>query len=376
MVPSITANLASTVGCVGTPLSVTASALQTNVNSSLTYEWFQLNSSAPYVDYYNAISVSPPSSSPTYTPTVAGRYFCRVKGGSCSWYNTPVVTVNDLPSVNASAGTCSGSNTADITGTISGATAPYSINWTGGSSTLNPAGNFSIIGLSSGTYNITVTDANGCSTSIPTPITINCGSSCTNPTIDTQPTDITECLNAAQQLSVTATGATLTYQWYSNTTNSTTGIDVTNLGSSNGAQTATYTPPSGTAGTIYYFVIVNSTTCATTSNPVTVVVNPNNTAATPPSSTTVCLNAAIAPSITITTTGATGITNDGVSGANVLPAGVSATWASNTITISGTPTVSGTFNYSILLTGGCGTVNATGTITVQTQPSIIFLSPP
>jgi hypothetical protein len=105
-------------------------------------------------------------------------------------------------------------------------------------------------------------------------------------------------------------------------------------------------------------------------------VNPNNTAATPPSSTTVCLNAAIAPSITINTTGATGITNEGVSGANVLPAGVSATWASNTITISGTPTVSGTFNYSILLTGGCGTVNATGTITVQTQPSIIFLSPP
>jgi hypothetical protein len=37
---------------------------------------------------------------------------------------------------------------------------------------------------------------------------------------------------------------------------------------------------------------------------------------------------------------------------------------SNTITISGTPTVSGTFNYSIPLTGGCGAVNATGTITV------------
>jgi hypothetical protein len=43
---------------------------------------------------------------------------------------------------------------------------------------------------------------------------------------------------------------------------------------------------------------------------------------------------------------------------------VSATWALNTITISGTPTASGTFNYSIPLTGGCGAVNATGTITV------------
>jgi hypothetical protein len=66
------------------------------------------------------------------------------------------------------------------------------------------------------------------------------------------------------------------------------------------------------------------------------------------------------PDITHTTTGASGI---GI--ATGLPAGVSAAWASNTITISGTPTESGTFNYSIPLSGGCGSVNATGTITVR-----------
>jgi hypothetical protein len=71
-----------------------------------------------------------------------------------------------------------------------------------------------------------------------------------------------------------------------------------------------------------------------------------------------CINTALT-SITHTTTGATGIgTPSG------LPTGVTATWAANTITISGTPTQSGTFNYSIPLTGGCGTVSATGTITV------------
>ena len=63
--------------------------------------------------------------------------------------------------------------------------------------------------------------------------------------------------------------------------------------------------------------------------------------------------------ITHTTTGATGI-----GAATGLPAGVTAAWAANTITISGTPTAAGVFNYSIPLTGGCGTVNATGTITV------------
>jgi hypothetical protein len=61
--------------------------------------------------------------------------------------------------------------------------------------------------------------------------------------------------------------------------------------------------------------------------------------------------------ITHATTGATGIGT-----ATGLPAGVTAAFA-NTITI-GTPTVSGTFNYTIPLTGGCGAVNATGTITV------------
>jgi hypothetical protein len=88
-------------------------------------------------------------------------------------------------------------------------------------------------------------------------------------------------------------------------------------------------------------------------------VNPDNTSATPSSSPSVCLGAAISPSITISTTGATGIGT-----ATSLPTGVSAAWSGNTITISGTPTASGIFNYTIPLSGGCGTVNATGTITV------------
>ncbi|MBS7256167.1 fibronectin type III domain-containing protein [Flavobacterium branchiicola] len=88
-----------------------------------------------------------------------------------------------------------------------------------------------------------------------------------------------------------------------------------------------------------------------------------NTAGVASSSPTVCAHSAMTD-ITHTTTGATGI---GV--ATGLPAGVTASWASNTITISGTPTVDGTFNYSIPLTGGCGAVAATGTITVNPLPA-------
>ncbi|MFN5369862.1 MAG: proprotein convertase P-domain-containing protein, partial [Bacteroidia bacterium] len=115
--------------------------------------------------------------------------------------------------------------------------------------------------------------------------------------------------------------------------------------------------PSGT--TTYSLTVTNSCGCSTTANS-TITVTAANTAGTPSTSPSLCVNTALSPEITIATTGATGI------GAPTgLPAGVTATWAANTITISGTPTASGTFNYSIPLTGGCGTLSATGTITVN-----------
>ncbi|MDI1321413.1 MAG: hypothetical protein PSV36_01615, partial [Algoriphagus sp.] len=104
----------------------------------------------------------------------------------------------------------------------------------------------------------------------------------------------------------------------------------------------------------------------------TITVTPNNTVTPAPVISPVCINTALT-SFTHTTTGATGIANNGVAGANGLPAGVSAAWAGNTITISGTPTASGTFNYSIPLTGGCGSVNAAGTIIVNPEATV---SPP
>ena len=76
----------------------------------------------------------------------------------------------------------------------------------------------------------------------------------------------------------------------------------------------------------------------------------------PPTTTTyVCMGTSL--TITHATTGATGIGSP-----SDLPPGVSATWASNTITISGSPSQSGTFNYTIPITGGTGPVSAQGTI--------------
>jgi hypothetical protein len=52
-----------------------------------------------------------------------------------------------------------------------------------------------------------------------------------------------------------------------------------------------------------------------------------------------------------------------------LPAGVTGNWAADVVTISGTPTAIGTFNYTVTLTGGCGNITATGSITVNQNPT-------
>ena len=84
----------------------------------------------------------------------------------------------------------------------------------------------------------------------------------------------------------------------------------------------------------------------------------------------VCISTAMTD-ITFSTTGATGI------GTPLnLPAGVEALWAADVITISGTPAATGTFSYIIPLTGGCGTVAATGTITVNDLPTITVSTSP
>ena len=122
------------------------------------------------------------------------------------------------------------------------------------------------------------------------------------------------------------------------------------------------TPTTTTAGSTTYYVSQASNTspnCESNRASLVATVSQINTATAPSANPTLCSNTALSPNITITTTGATGIgTSTG------LPAGLAAAWSGNTITVSGTPTAAGTFNYSIPLSGGCGSITATGTITV------------
>ncbi len=85
------------------------------------------------------------------------------------------------------------------------------------------------------------------------------------PTISIQPsiTAQAKCINvAATPLTVTATGTNIAYQWYSNTTNTNTGGSLIT-----GANSATYTPSTATAGIAYYYVVISGAcTPSVTSN--------------------------------------------------------------------------------------------------------------
>lgn len=96
--------------------------------------------------------------------------------------------------------------------------------------------------------------------------------------ITNQPTVATYDVNAANvnglKFAVSATGvAAFSYQWYSNTTNSTVGgREITTNGTSN-----TYTPPVTTAGTTYYYCIASAGVLSVTSDVVAVaVLNPSD----------------------------------------------------------------------------------------------------
>jgi gliding motility-associated-like protein len=152
-----------------------------------------------------------------------------------------------------------------------------------------------------------------------------------------------------------------------------TGLTATFSGNaSNGSITINGTP---TQSGSFNYTIPLTGGCGNVNATGTITVTPNNTvtlsSASGTNPQTRCINTAIA-TITFATTGATGIGSS-----TGLPPGVTASWSNNIITISGTPTAAGTFNYAIPLVGGCGTLNATGTIIVNntTLPSFAAVGP-
>lgn len=122
-------------------------------------------------------------------------------------------------------------------------------------------------------------------------------------------------------------------------------------------------------GTFNYTVSTVSA-CGSASLTGTIIVNPNVTLvlSTGDDTQTLCVDTAITTIVYQSANGATGISVTG------LPAGVTGTLAGDLLTISGTPTVTGTFNYTVTTIGGCSSASLSGTIVVNalTTPTFGF----
>ncbi|NOU19150.1 MAG: hypothetical protein HOO91_16455, partial [Bacteroidales bacterium] len=257
--------------------------------------------------------------------------------------------------------TCNGNNNGTITAVASGGTAPYTYTLKLGVAIIATNATGSFTNLAPGTYTVTVKDnVPACTSLVSSNIVL---SQPTVLTVTVTPNPATTCVNVALPLTATPVGGNggNTYAW-----TAPTGGSFNNPNS----QTPNYTH--NLAGAFTANVIVTDSKGCTANGSTNITVTPNATitlsSAAGTDAQTRCINTAIT-NITYSIGGSG-------TGASVigLPAGVSGTFAAGVFTISGTPTASGTFNYTVTATGTCAPATALGTITVTPNATITLTS--
>ncbi len=307
------------------------------------------------------------------TPTTSGTfsYTVTLTGGCGNITATGSITVtaNNTITLTSAAGTnaqtkCINTAITNITYSTTGATgatfsglpAGVTGNWAANVATISgtptTSGTFSYtVTLTGGCGNITATGSITVTANNTITLTSAAGTNAQTKCINTAITNITYSTTGATGATFSGLPAGVTGNWAANV--------VTISGTPTASGTFSYTVTlTGGCGN-YYSDRFNIT--VTANNTITL------TSAAGTNAQTKCINTAIT-NITYSTTGATGATFSG------LPAGVTGNWAANVATISGTPTTSGTFSYTVTLTGGCGNITATGSITVTANNTITLTS--
>ncbi|WP_281238256.1 T9SS type B sorting domain-containing protein [Flavobacterium praedii] len=325
--PTVTVN--SPAVCAGTSATVIATP---GDSGTYNYAWTS--------------SVSAPSNVASFSTTVAENYSVVITNPLTTCFSSSAsgaVTINPLPTVTVNTLPVCFGNSATVTA-IPGIVGTYNYTWSVPSGASLPGNVASFSTTVAGPYNVIISDAN-CSSAIasktvviyPLPtVTVN------NPTV---------C--AGSSAIVTATpGASGTYNYVWT-------VPITAPAQGNIASFSTTV-----AGNYSVIITDPTTTCSSASALGTVTVTPLPTMilSSLPATTSqsLCINTAITP-ISYTVGGS-------ATGASVtaLPTGVTGSFSSGVFTISGIPTVAGTFNYTVATTGGCTpAVSLFGTITVS-----------
>lgn len=310
------------------------------------------------------------------TPTLAGSFnYSVTTSGPCvnpSLGGTIDVTAASAITLTSGAGTntqtkCINNAITNITYDMSGTATAVSITAgalpAGVTGSFDGISTFTIAGAPTvaGTFNYTVSTAGPCPLSLTGTITVTANStiSLSSPAgTDAQTKCIsTPITNITYAVGGSGTGATVS------------GLPAGVTGAYS-AGTFTISGSPSAAGTFSYTVTTTGP-CVNPSLGGTITVTPNATLVLASGNTaqTTCENTAITN--IVYTVGASG-TGATVSG---LPAGVTGAFSAGSFTISGTPTVAGSFAYTVTTTGPCVNPSLGGTIVVNPQPTAVSITP-
>lgn len=361
-------------------ISGSATVCSGNNNNSLTLNDYlgtvQWQSSADNITYAPIATAT----SAIYTPvnlTSTTYYRAIVTNGSCTGMPSIIGTITvkqaPTPTFTAQPGTTACRN-SDVTYTTESGQSNYA--WTisgtvgvdysitsGGTSTNNSV---VLKWLTTGNKTVTINYNNSNSCAAP--------SATSSTTTAVSPTSVAGSISGAESVCIGGT-ITLTLsgnvgsvtKWQSSTSSDFSSA-VTDI-----ANTTTSLIISSMPASTYFRAVVVSGTCSQEiTTGLLVTLTPNNLAtlssAAGTNSQTINITNSIT-SITYTILSATGATFTG------LPSGVSGSFNANVVTISGTPTVSGVFNYTVSLTGGCGVASASGSINILNDPNLSNFNP-
>ncbi len=328
-----------TYAWTSTPSGLVSNATSLNVSPSVT------------TDYNLTVTAQTGCSAQvTKTVSVLPVHTIALTSGS----STPTLCINTLLGTNIVYTVGGGGTGAGVTGLPTGMTGTFA------------SGTFTISGTptQSGTFPYTVTTTgNSCRVATATgTITVNPNHAIALTSGSVTPT---LCIN-------TLLGTNIVYTVSSGATGAgVTGLPTGMTGTfASGKLTISGTPTQ--SGTFPYTVTTTGNSCIVATATGTITVNPNHAIALSSGSATptLCINTLLGTNIVYALSG--GATGAGVTG---LPTGMTGTFASGNFTISGTPTQSGTFPYTVTTTGNsCTVATATGTITVNPNHAIALTS--
>ena len=381
--------------CVGGTLSMNVVLSGGSGTGTVSYSWEQ---SATGSGAWSAASGA--TNSATYTPpsATAGTMYYRVTasatGNGCSSTTSNTAQVDIIPDMTVQTqpqpitecvgGTLSmnvvltsGTGTGTVSYTWEQSTTGSS-GWSAASGATNSA-TYTPPSATAGTiyYRVTASaTGDGCGSVISVNAQVDI---IPNLTVQTQPQPITECVGGTTSMSVVLTGGsgtgTVSYTWEQSATGS--GGWSAASGATN---SATYTPPSTTAGTMYYHVIASATgngCSSTTSNNAQVDIIPDIVITAQPQDITECLDGTIA--LSVTTTGGIGTTYTWEQSATGTGGWSAAPGITNAATYTPPSTAAGTLYYRVVVSSagnGCGPqTSTTATVVVVAKPSVAVTTP-